>query len=107
MPALLSVATATPPNRMGQAERAHEVQSLFEGIADRYDQPAQAFGLLRYRAWHRQVAKRVAQARPQRVLDMCSGTGAIAAEVAARTSAVLVCADLTRGMLKQAVQRPT
>lgn len=107
MPAPRSAATLTPPDRTAQAGRAHEVQSLFEGIADHYDQPAQAFGLLRYRAWHRQVAKRVAQARPQRVLDMCTGTGAIAAEVAARTPAAIVCADLTRGMLQQAIRRPT
>jgi demethylmenaquinone methyltransferase/2-methoxy-6-polyprenyl-1,4-benzoquinol methylase len=89
-----------------EAARIRETQSIFAGIADGYDVPAQVFGLGRYRAWHRALVDMVAAGRPARVLDMCTGTGAIAAAIAARTDAHVVAADITRPMLARARRRP-
>jgi demethylmenaquinone methyltransferase/2-methoxy-6-polyprenyl-1,4-benzoquinol methylase len=89
-----------------EAGRIREAQSIFEGVAGDYDTPAQIFGLGRYRAWHRELAALVAAAKPARVLDMCTGTGAIATEIAARTTARVVAVDITRGMLARARKRP-
>jgi demethylmenaquinone methyltransferase/2-methoxy-6-polyprenyl-1,4-benzoquinol methylase len=77
-------------------------QRIFAGIADAYDGPAQVFGLFRQRAWHRALVEAIARDRPRRVLDMCTGTGAVAAEIVKRTSAHVVGADATRAMLDRA-----
>lgn len=91
---------------MPEASRIREAQAIFDGVADDYDTPAQIFGLGRYRAWHRELAALVLDREPARVLDMCTGTGAIAAEISARTDAHIVAVDITRGMLERARQRP-
>lgn len=91
---------------VAEAARIREAQTIFEGVAADYDVPAQIFGLGRYRAWHRELADLVAERKPARVLDMCTGTGAIAAEISVRTDAHIVAVDITRGMLARARKRP-
>lgn len=83
-----------------------EAQAIFDPIAPGYDRPAQVFGLGRYRYWHRELAALVAGRHPSSVLDVCTGTGAVAAEIAARGSARIVALDVTRGMLREARKRP-
>jgi demethylmenaquinone methyltransferase / 2-methoxy-6-polyprenyl-1,4-benzoquinol methylase len=86
--------------------RIKQAQAIFSAIADDYERPAQLFGLCRYRYWQRELAALVAERKPTRVLDMCTGTGAIAAEIAARCSTRIVAADVTFGMLTRARRNP-
>ena len=83
-----------------ETERINEAQAIFAGIAGNYDRPAHLFGLGRYRAWHRELVALVVAHQPELVLDMCTGTGAIAAEITARTDARVVAVDVTRAMLR-------
>jgi demethylmenaquinone methyltransferase/2-methoxy-6-polyprenyl-1,4-benzoquinol methylase len=82
-----------------------DAQQVFDGVAENYERPAQIFGLGQYHYWHRELAKLVATASPSTVLDMCTGTGLIAAELRRRTQAKMVGADLSRGMLRAAMAR--
>ncbi len=82
--------------------RIRQAQAIFTGIAQNYDRPARIFGLWRYRFWQRELAAMVADRKPAWVLDMCTGTGAIAAEIAARCTPTIVAVDVTRAMLVQA-----
>jgi Methylase involved in ubiquinone/menaquinone biosynthesis len=86
--------------------RIKQAQAIFSGIADDYDRPAQIFGLGRYRFWQRELAAMVADRKPAWVLDMCTGTGAIAAEIAARCAPRIVAVDVTRAMLTRARRKP-
>jgi demethylmenaquinone methyltransferase/2-methoxy-6-polyprenyl-1,4-benzoquinol methylase len=92
--------------RPGDLRGARATQRIFSGIASAYDAPAQIFGLLRYRSWHRALVATLADEQPRRVLDMCTGTGPIAAEILARTGARVIAADVTRAMLERARLRP-
>ena len=89
-----------------EIEQIRRAQTIFTGIAEDYDRPAQLFGLLQYRSWHAALVDEVAARNPRRVLDMCTGTGAIAAALRARTGAEVVAVDITRAMLEQARRRP-
>ncbi len=88
---------------------------LFSPIARGYDGPAQLLSLLQYRRWHRFLLSRLdlpANARPDgrpsgRVLDMATGTGALAFDLLRRPGLEVVGADITRPMLLQAQARPT
>src|SRR5436190_1489269 len=85
-------------------ERAAKVRSLFDQIAPRYDliNDIQSLGL--HRLWKRKVA-RVAKAQPgDRVLDVCCGTGDLAARFA-EIGANVVALDFSVQMLERAVER--
>jgi demethylmenaquinone methyltransferase/2-methoxy-6-polyprenyl-1,4-benzoquinol methylase len=61
-----------------QTKRAAEVRDLFGRIAPRYDLLNRLLSLGQDVRWRRRVARRVAEQRPRRVLDICTGTGDLA-----------------------------
>ena len=79
---------------------------LFSPIAVGYDRPAQLLSLFQYRRWHRFLLSRLDLSLPARVLDMASGTGALAFDLLQRPCLEVVAADITRPMLLQAQARP-
>lgn len=95
-----------PPRATEATARAAGMsRALFSGIAGSYDGPAQALGLLQYRRWHRVVLSEIRRAPPARILDMATGTGAIALRLARNQGMQVVGADITRPMLHSARQR--
>jgi len=78
---------------------------LFSGIAGNYDQPAEVFSLLQYSRWHRFLLSKLQPLGGARVLDIATGTGAVALKVAQRSGADVIGADITRPMLAQAKAR--
>jgi len=84
-------------------------RSVFSPIARNYDRPALALSLFQYRRWHRFLLDRLelpAQGGPPlRILDMATGTGALALDLAARPDIEVVGADITRPMLAKALVR--
>src|SRR3990170_3115820 len=61
------------------AETAHRI---FSPIASNYDRPAQLLGLLQYSRWHDLLLSRLTLSPGDRVLDMATGTGALAIRLA-------------------------
>lgn len=78
---------------------------VFSPIARDYDTPALVLSLFRYRAWHRFLLSRLDLPPGARVLDMATGTGAIALDLLQRRGAAVVAGDVTREMLRRAEQR--
>lgn len=85
---------------------------LFSPIAHNYDRPAFTLSLFQYRRWHRFMLSRLdfdgitAVDGPARVLDVATGTGALAFDVLARWAGLrVVGADITRAMLREAQAR--
>jgi demethylmenaquinone methyltransferase/2-methoxy-6-polyprenyl-1,4-benzoquinol methylase len=80
-------------------------RALFTGIAASYDRPAHLLSYLQYQRWHRFLLSRLQLSPPARVLDMASGTGAIALQLAQRPGIEVAACDITRPMLLQAQAR--
>ena len=99
MPAL-SEAEATA--RVNTAEFPRRV---FSPIARDYDRPALLLSLFQYRRWHHFLVSRLHLPPGARVLDMASGTGALAFDILSCTDANVTGADITRPMLLQAQAR--
>ena len=78
---------------------------LFSGIASNYDRPAEVLSLFQYSRWHRFMLSKLPPLHEPRVLDVATGTGAVAFRVAERPDARIVGADVTRPMLMQAEAR--
>jgi demethylmenaquinone methyltransferase/2-methoxy-6-polyprenyl-1,4-benzoquinol methylase len=59
-------------------KQSGEIRGMFGRIARRYDLLNRMLSLGRDVGWRNTVAQQVAAARPQRVLDVCTGTGDLA-----------------------------
>ncbi|QKW08486.1 demethylmenaquinone methyltransferase [Streptomyces sp. NA04227] len=85
-------------------KQPHEVASMFDDVADRYDLTNDVLSLGQARLWRREVARAV-DARPaQKVLDLAAGT-ATSSLPFARTGAYVVPCDFSQGMLQVGKRR--
>lgn len=80
--------------------KKEQVREMFDGIAPRYDLLNRILSLGIDRGWRRRTAKTVAERRPERVLDLATGTGDLAVAIARRTPGAMVTGlDVSEGML--------
>jgi len=75
---------------------------LFDGIAPGYEGPARAFSYLQYGRWHRALVSQMSLSANESVLDVCTGTGLVAAQIADTAGCSVVGVDLSRAMLERA-----
>ena len=80
---------------------------LFSGVASSYDVTSQLLSYGQYRRWHRILLEQLTLPAPATVLDMATGTGALAFRLARRPEVRVVAADITRAMLVEARARAT
>lgn len=86
------------------ARENEQAKGLFAGIASGYDRWAALFSLWQYRRWHAALGAALAPRPGELILDVCSGTGAVAFDLAAHGCRV-VGLDLSRPMLSEAQRR--
>jgi demethylmenaquinone methyltransferase/2-methoxy-6-polyprenyl-1,4-benzoquinol methylase len=78
---------------------------LFSGVASSYEWASQLLSYGQYRRWHKSLVEKLVVPEPALVLDMATGTGAVAFRVVRRPQVRVVAADVTRAMLIQAQTR--
>lgn len=105
MPAAVSPCCNNGPvTRASLNKQPHEVASMFDHVAQRYDLTNAVLSLGQDRAWRKEVARAV-DARPaQKVLDLAAGT-ATSSLPFARTGAYVVPCDFSLGMLQVGKER--
>lgn len=85
-------------------KQPHEVISMFDDVAEKYDLTNDVLSLGQTRLWRKEVAKAV-NARPaEKVLDLAAGTATSSMSLAA-TGAYVVPCDFSQGMLRQGKKR--
>ncbi|MEV6423097.1 demethylmenaquinone methyltransferase [Streptomyces sp. NPDC051662] len=85
-------------------KQPHEVISMFDDVAEKYDLTNDVLSLGQARLWRKEVAKAV-NARPaEKVLDLAAGTATSSMSLAA-TGAYVVPCDFSQGMLRQGKKR--
>ena len=87
------------------ASAAETPRRLFSRVASNYDRPAQVLGLLQYSRWHDFLLSRLDLPPQGHVLDMATGTGALAVRLARLDGLRVTGADITRPMLLQTAAR--
>jgi demethylmenaquinone methyltransferase/2-methoxy-6-polyprenyl-1,4-benzoquinol methylase len=85
--------------RAGLDKQPHEVQAMFDDVADRYDLTNDVLSLGQDRRWRRAVVDAAAAKPGDRVLDLAAGTGT-SSEPFARAGAAVVACDFSVGMLR-------
>ena len=88
------------------SERAVHARRLFGDVAERYDVPAAVFGLGQYGRWRHEMVAGLDLAPKARVLDVATGTGLVARDIARRWEARVVGLDQSAEMLARAGERP-
>jgi len=85
----------------GQTEgKAGQVAAMFDAIAPRYDLLNRVLSLGIDRRWRRRAVRRLAAARPGRVLDVATGTGDLAIEALRAGADRVVGVDIAERMLE-------
>ena len=87
------------------SERKREALELFRGLPRRYDALSAALSFWQDPRWRRAMVSAVAPASGERVLDVATGTGMVAAELLARADCTVVGVDQSAEMLAAARAR--
>ncbi len=82
--------------------RNAHARRMFDSIASSYEWPAELFSFLQYGRWRRLLVSQLKVAPTATVLDVCTGTGLVARDIATRRGCRVVGLDLSRGMIEQA-----
>ena len=86
--------------------KKEEVRQMFDNIAPTYDKLNHIFSLSIDKVWRRRVVRLVRRMRPQRILDLATGTGDLAIAMAKRISrANIMGVDLSENMLNVAAEK--
>jgi demethylmenaquinone methyltransferase / 2-methoxy-6-polyprenyl-1,4-benzoquinol methylase len=88
------------------AANSKSIREMFAGVAPRYDLANQVLSLGLDRSWRKFVCQRVTAWKPARILDLATGSGVLAEELARTNSgSFVVGADFCVPMLKVAGKR--
>lgn len=91
---------------ISQDDKKDLVYDVFQNISDTYDRTNDAISFGAHRLWKRALIKEMLSHKPQRILDVASGTGDLALWIAREAADIeLVGSDLSENMLKVAEQR--
>ena len=86
--------------------KKEEVQRMFDNIAPTYDRLNHLLSLSIDKAWRRRVMRKVRRMKPQRILDLATGTGDLAINMAKRMpKAKIMGVDLSEKMLAVAAEK--
>lgn len=86
----------------GIPERTRHARTLFDGLAQRYERPAAWLSFGQYGRWRRFAVDRLALPRGAVVLDVGTGTGLVARDLARRHGLRIIGVDQSVGMLAAA-----
>lgn len=96
---------ASPQLDRSASPRKREAIELFDGLPSRYDRLSAALSFWQDPRWRRALVDAVAPRSGERVLDVATGTGMVAAELLARCECSVVGVDQSAAMLDAARAR--
>ena len=85
---------------MSASDRTRHARRLFEGISPEYERMGAVLGLAQDARWRRFMVEQVRPVPGSSVLDVASGTGLVARELAARRNVRVVSLDPSEPMLR-------
>jgi demethylmenaquinone methyltransferase/2-methoxy-6-polyprenyl-1,4-benzoquinol methylase len=88
-----------------RSARKREALELFSGLPRRYDELSAALSFWQDPRWRRALVDEISPAAGERVLDVATGTGLVAAELLSRASCTVIGVDQSAQMLSAARER--
>lgn len=93
------------PYKDSQKGKKEQVKGMFDTISNNYDGLNRVMTLRMDTHWRKNVRKQVAEVQPVDVLDVATGTGDLAIELAQLPTAKIIGLDLSEGMLSVGKQK--
>ena len=84
-----------------ETERNQRTRQLFDPIAGQYDLLVEVLTFWQNRRWRRFLVSRLEVGPDDHVLDLCTGTGGVAIQIARRYGSHVVGLDLSENMLRR------
>lgn len=97
--------SSIPARTDESAARKHQALDLFRNLPSRYDRLSAALSFYQDPRWRRALVDAIAPTAGQRILDVATGTGMVAAELLARADCTVVGIDQSAEMLAGARAR--
>jgi demethylmenaquinone methyltransferase/2-methoxy-6-polyprenyl-1,4-benzoquinol methylase len=93
------------PNPDSEASKKLQVEQMFDSISHRYDflNHLLSFGI--DRGWRKKVRRSLQLHQPHRILDVATGTGDLAIELAKMGDVSILGVDISKGMLQMGDQK--
>ena len=89
-----------------QKTKKEEVQQMFDNIAPTYDKLNHILSLSIDKMWRRRVVRKVRRMKPEKIMDLATGTGDLAIKLAkAMPKAKIMGVDLSEKMLAVAAEK--
>lgn len=80
--------------------KKEQVEQMFDNISKKYDLLNRILSMGIDVSWRKKVVKSIVKAKPQTILDIATGTGDLAIQMANATNAQITGFDLSAGMLE-------
>ncbi len=88
------------PYKDSKLSKKKQVEQMFDNISDNYDGLNRVISLGTDVKWRKKVVAAVAATNPESILDIATGTGDLAIQMAQTNATRIVGLDLSEGMLK-------
>lgn len=88
------------PYKDSKLSKKKQVEQMFDNISDNYDGLNRVISLGTDVKWRKKVVTTVSATKPQSILDIATGTGDLAIQMAQTNATRIVGLDLSEGMLK-------
>lgn len=93
------------PYSDSELSKKEQVKQMFDNISPKYDLLNRILSMGIDVRWRKDVVKRVNQSKPQNILDIATGTGDLAIQIAKTNQAQITGFDLSEGMLQVGRQK--
>jgi demethylmenaquinone methyltransferase/2-methoxy-6-polyprenyl-1,4-benzoquinol methylase len=97
------LSTLVKPNPASEASKKQQVEEMFDNISEKYDFLNHFLSLGIDRGWRKKVRRSLAKIHPKTILDVATGTGDLAIELAKLGNVNITGIDISRGMLDRGV----
>ncbi len=99
----MGMAKKVTPYKHSELGKKEQVTQMFDTISDHYDGLNRIISLGSDMAWRRRVVRLVDDENPDRILDIATGTGDLAIQLAETRATQIVGIDISEGMLSVGV----
>ncbi len=93
------------PYKGSVSSKKEQVTNMFDGISKQYDLLNRVISLGIDQSWRRKVVRLASENKPQRIIDIATGTGDLAIALKATAAKEIIGLDISPGMLSIGAQK--
>lgn len=94
------MSSTVKPYSDSESGKKEQVEQMFDNISGKYDLLNRVLSMGIDTSWRKKVVKKVQSVQPKNILDIATGTGDLAIQMAKSTTAKVTGFDLSAGMLE-------